>query len=602
MNSSLLKFAVRGTAAVLVVAAAIVPRAHGQTDERPVTNAFAVSGATVQTEPGKVLRNATVVVRDGIITAVGTDVTIPYDARILDGDSLFVYAGFIDGIGHIGIPEPRDEGPSQGGGRNQGRTSDENPADPSNERAGIQPERSASDFLDKDDKSIDAFRKQGIAIAHSVPHGRMLPGQGSVVSLIDDISGGVVAGDATMFMQFQGARGVYPGTPMGIMAKFRNLYRQAELNKKWESNYRDNPNGIRRPPNDAALDAFFPVIAGTQPVVMKADDILTVYRALRLRDDLGFQLVLAGVEQASEMVTDLATSNAAVLLTLKMPEEKDKGAKRGKTATPDSTGEKAAARTPYNPGFRTNSYADVEAEAANLKSRRALALAQYKETAAALEKAGVPFGFSTMDIKASDFRKNLLEMVKVGLSKEAAVAALTTNPARILGIDRAAGTIASGKMGNLVISSGDYFDEKSYVKFMLVDGRLFEYDAPEKKKGASKDSSVTGAAAVAGTWRYLTNVQGEDYVGRIEISVAAGSITGIIEGDRLPETAMISPTFDSGSLSFDFMVPEIGRSHVEADIDGDSGSGTITLPGLGAFSTTFRRTSGPDQDVSTTLE
>ena len=84
MNSSLLKFAVRGTAAVLVVAAAIVPRAHGQTDERPVTNAFAVSGATVQTEPGKVLRNATVVVRDGIITAVGTDVAIPYDARILD--------------------------------------------------------------------------------------------------------------------------------------------------------------------------------------------------------------------------------------------------------------------------------------------------------------------------------------------------------------------------------------------------------------------------------------------------------------------------------------------------------------------------------------
>ena len=60
--------------------------------------AYAITGAKVVTAPGKVLDPGTIVVRRGVIEAVGLtkDVTVPYDAEIIDGKGLVVYPGFLD--------------------------------------------------------------------------------------------------------------------------------------------------------------------------------------------------------------------------------------------------------------------------------------------------------------------------------------------------------------------------------------------------------------------------------------------------------------------------------------------------------------------------
>ncbi len=400
-------------------------------------------------------------------------------------------------------------------------------------------------------------------------------------------------------MQFEGAGRMYPRTPMGIMAKFRNLYRQAELEKTWATNYQTNPTGIQRPPNTPAHMAFFNVIDGTQPIFMHSDNALTAYRAMRLQKDLGFSLVLSGVGQASEMVQELADSGEDILLTLKLPKEPD-SKKKGDSAKKDTTDtdppKKELADTPkvFNPDLRTTSYADVEAEAANLNARRMQTYNRYVETAAALEKAGVPFGFSTTDIDAKDFRKNLIKMIEVGLSSEAALAALTTNPASILGVSKSAGTVSAGKLANLVVSSGDYFKEKSFVQYMIVDGSLHEYEPPKASKSKDDADSDEANSEAVGDWRYLTDVEGESYQGRFSVSDDNGSLSGTIEGDNLPQTSLLDIALDGSTLSFGFDIPELGTATLSGSIDDGSGSATITIPGMGSFPASLRRTSTPD--------
>lgn len=550
-----------------------------QSDVPSVTKVFAVTGATVVTAPGKTLENATVVVRNGVIESVGTNVSIPYDAKIIKGDSLFVYSGFIDGLGYIGIPEPRNAAAGQGGNQ---REPGVNPAAPSDERAGIQPQLAAENFLDNADKAIEAYRKAGIAIAHVVPRGRMLPGSGAIVALGSDVTTELLRTDVSMFMQFASARGVYPGTPMGIMAKYRNLYKQAELEKKWETNYASNPTGLQRPPFNPVHEAFFNVIDRKQPVVMLANDVLTTYRALRLQKELGFDLILAGQDQASEMIQDLAAAKVKILLSLKLPDEV-KSDKKGDDK-----------ELTYNPDLRTATSADVEKEAANLKARKMETYKKYVATAASLEDAGVSFAFSTADLDSKDFRGNLMKMIAAGLSEDGALAALTTTPAAILKIDKTTGTIEKGKMGNLVVSSGSYFKEKSFVQYAIVDGALFEFDAPAKKPKKSEKGEDTGANAFAGTWRYLVEIEGNDYGGELVLSSSGGNYSGTITGDQVPQAPIKDASMTGDALSFGFSVPEIGNLTVTMRVTGDSGSAVFDLPALGSFPASLKRTSGPN--------
>src|SRR5690606_38606469 len=132
-----------------------------ETPLRPVTRTYALTDARVVQAPGRVIEGATVVVRDGLIEAVGRDVAVPFDAEIIEADSLTIYAGFIDALGHAAVPEPPD-------------TDDERPSDPGDpprERAGVQPDRDVRALLRPDHGDAAALRNAGFAAAHVVPRG-----------------------------------------------------------------------------------------------------------------------------------------------------------------------------------------------------------------------------------------------------------------------------------------------------------------------------------------------------------------------------------------------------------------------------------------------
>jgi len=91
-------------------------------------------------------------------------------------------------------------------------------------------------------------------------------------------------------------------------------------------------------------------------------------------------------------------------------------------------------------------------------------------------KEGIVFGLTSFGLSESSFVKNLQAAIKAGLSPEAALRALTIDPARILGLDRQLGTLEPGKIANLILTRGDLFEEKTRVVKVLVDGILFNYE------------------------------------------------------------------------------------------------------------------------------
>src|SRR5690242_14406224 len=93
-------FSVMGACSLLILAA-VTPAAERSDSLRPTV--FAIKDARVVAAPGRVLPRATVVIRDGLIEAVGADVAAPADALVMDGKGLTVYPGFLDALSHWGF-------------------------------------------------------------------------------------------------------------------------------------------------------------------------------------------------------------------------------------------------------------------------------------------------------------------------------------------------------------------------------------------------------------------------------------------------------------------------------------------------------------------
>lgn len=543
------------------------------TTMQAVSQTYALTGATIVQAPGKQMEGGTVLIKDGLIISVGTNVDIPGEAQVIKVDSMFIYSGFIDGLSHTGIPKPKAEQAQQGRSRGR-RQSRSDSANPPNKDAGIQPEREVKDLLDPKESSIENLRKQGFTTAHVVPRGRMLPGTGSIVLLNGSSPDNMVYSSSTsLFGQFTTASGVYPNTLMGIMAKWRNLYRQAELAQAHESAYASNPAGMKRPAYDRVIQAFYPTINGERPVFFKAEKALEAYRALALAEDLGFSIVLTGLQQGWDLTSKLQSSNIPVFLSLDLPKEPK--------APKDKEEEKAEDMT------------ELEKETEALTKRKLEAYKQSCAQAATFAQAGIPFGLSTEGAKVKDIQSNLRNMIKHGLSEEAALAALTTHPAQILGVSNVMGTVEPGKIANLVISDKSYFAEKSNVRYVFVEGVKHEIEKPKPKKKGTGPATVKAI----GTWSYTVETPQGTAGGQIVIKGEEGNYSGTISNEMMPGEQELSDVDVAGNeLSFSFSFTDDGQTisiQVTGTIEESDMEGTMELGGFGEAPFEAQRTGDP---------
>jgi len=536
---------------------------------KPVTRTYALTNATIVTQPGEMIEGSTIVIKNGLIDAIGTNVSVPAGAKVIAADSMYVYAGFIDALSNTGVPRPKNE---DNGPRRGRRPDGVNPGDPPRELAGVTPEKQVRNDLKPDERSVEDMRKLGYTAAHVVPHGRMLPGQGSIILLAgEDGEDMLLSEGLSLFTQFEAAPGVFPATVIGVMSKFDELYRQTEQMIMHMDAYAKNPKGMDRPERDEALEAMAPVVKGEKPLFFMAPGVKDIYRVLRMQDDLGFNLVLTGVKEAWHVADQIAEANIPVIVNLELPDlPKDSKKKEGE--------EEDEA---------------MDDEMKMLQERAAERMQAFESQAATLADAGIQFGFTAMDAKTNDIHASLRRMIEHGLSEDQALAALTTTPAAMLGVSDMMGTLEEGKMGNLLVSDAPYFAEGANVRFVMIDGHLFEYEAKKATKG-----NPDATANVNGEWSYTVEVPGQTSEGTLKLIDNSGEISGTFYSTQMPSAEDIeNARLNGNELSFDAPVSMGGQRmslQFTLVITGDTFEGTVSVGEFGTFDVEGFREGDPE--------
>jgi imidazolonepropionase-like amidohydrolase len=436
---------VAALAAAFVVA---TPRAQA-----PFTTA--IRGARIVTAAGAPIASGTIVLRGGLVEAVGTDVAVPSDARVIDGAGLTVYPGLIDMGTTAGIELPRAQAPEL-------RTSEE--AERWKRENILRPQLEAAEHVRPDAASLTALASVGITTVLATPPGEVIKGRSALVNVappeedpqigaVADPRRGLVVVRAPVALHVaftERPRGDgYPASLMGVIAFVRQAFLDGQHHQASIDRYQRVKSGTLRPVFDPALDGLQPALAGRLPVAFEGQTAREILRVLKMAAEFKLDAIVTGGREADQVVADLKARNARVILSLNYPS-------RPRTLAPDAD------------------------EAVRALRERASA----PKTAAALEKAGILFAFESNGLRESkDFVKNAARAVKDGLAPDAAVRALTINAARIAGAADRLGSLEKGKIANVLVTEGDLFDEKMKVKHAFVDGRavnIEEAPAPQR--------------------------------------------------------------------------------------------------------------------------
>ena len=297
--------------------------AFGLHENTPRVHAF--TGASVVVAPGTTLEGGTVIIRDGIIEAVGEAAAIPADARVWALEGRTIYAGFIDAMTEVGLPEGMTS-PSAGrvGAAQASAPGRANSDGARYWNAHVRPENDVAASLVLGNGTTEELRELGFATALSVPRRGVLRGQSALLSLADSTEPRqiIVSPRVALHAGYEtgGARGDgpsvesdYPSSLMGVIALLRQSFYDAQWYEAALAYYADEP-AMERPAANLSLEAMLPVINAEQPLFYHADDELDYQRALNIQDEFDLDVVLVGNGYEYRMRELLAASEAGIVI------------------------------------------------------------------------------------------------------------------------------------------------------------------------------------------------------------------------------------------------------------------------------------------------
>lgn len=440
---------------------------------RPFGEAHAIVGARIEIGDGRVIEKGTILIRNGLIEAVGADLKIPPDAEVLKGDGLIAFPGFIDGWTSKGLKLP-DWKPDQDVPPDTG--AEASPAMREANRKWIRPELRAFEYLTLTETDAAPLRKAGFTAILIAPSGGLINGTATLVGLSGHPKReSVLKPDAIACLAcklpggsgFFGGSPGYPATPLGVFSHLR----QTMLDAKWQATLIDasKAGSASRPPSDDTLAAIGSILSAEKPVLMEAETENEVIRSVHFADEWRLKPILCGGQEAWKHASVLSQKQVPVILSLKLPDEPKLPGEKPKDEKPKEPG---AATKPDDKKVPEDPDADLPLAARKEKKRL---WDEKLANAKVLEKAGVPIAFTTRGTKdTSEFWTNLRRIVKEGFPRAAALKALTIQPATLFGLERQLGTVEVGKIANLTIMSADFTDEKAKAKYIFVDGRKFD--------------------------------------------------------------------------------------------------------------------------------
>jgi hypothetical protein len=557
--------------AVLLCAVLWTTRAGAQRS-RPGggVDVYAITNARIVTVSGPTIERGTVVIRDGLIAAVGAGVNTPPDARTIDGTGLTVYPGLIDASTALGIPRPTPTPGAGTGGQGGfaglfGQTLPSATSPNSTQLPGLQPEILAADIIRPGGPEIEAARNTGITTAQTAPRGNVFLGQSAVINLAGDSPQQmIVRSPVALYVGLNPiGGGQYPGSLMGVFSSVRQMLLDARRFREANEIYERNPRGLRRPEQDKSLQALLPVLARQVPIVMQADREREIERALDLAQEFNLQLVINGGQEADRLAARLKASGVPVLLSLNFPR-------------------RAAAASP-------------EADPEPLRVLRERVEAP--KTAGRLAAAGVRFAFQSGGMTTmSDFLANAARAVDSGLSRDDAVRAMTLRPAEILGVSNQLGSIEVGKIANLTVTRGDLLARDRRVAHVFIDGR------PVELRPAATATAAGGASA-SGTWTLNINLAGsanerQEFNATLSLQQQGERLSGSLQG-QLGSGSIASGTVNGADLSFTVPITLPAPASQTTDaifngtIAGGEMRGTVQVVGRGSGTFTGTRAGVP---------
>jgi imidazolonepropionase-like amidohydrolase len=391
---------------------------------------IAITNAIVHVGNGQVLNNATIVITNGKIAAVGTNVTIPPGAQQVNANGKHVYPGLIAPVSNLGLIEI-----------NSVRATNDQ-----QEIGDMNPNVRALAAYNTDSKVINTLRSNGILLANIVPSGTFVAGQSSVVQLdawnLEDaaykIDGGLHLYMPSLLARARGSRGGGAGGPqqpetdpvkegLDKINDFKMFLKEAKA-------YYD----LGTPSTtNLKFESVKDLFTKKKKLYVHANTVKQMLVALDFVKEFGMDMVIVGGSDSWQIADLLKANNVAVILD--QP--------HSLPTLPDD---------------------DVD---------------QPYKTAAALQKAGVMFSISDNDgsTRGRNLAFNAGTASAYGLTKEQALQAITLNAANILGVADKTGSIEVGKDANIIISKGDILDMRSsQVTDAFIQGR--KIDLTDKQK------------------------------------------------------------------------------------------------------------------------
>jgi imidazolonepropionase-like amidohydrolase len=527
--------------------------------QRSAIDTYAITGARIVTVSGAEIPRGTIVIRGGLIAAVGANVVAPSDARLIDGTGLSVYPGLIDANTNLGMPvSTQPARPATGGGGVAALLAAQQQATPavsspnSSQPVGLQPEILASDVVRPGGEQIEAARNAGLTAVLTAPREGIFMGQSAVINLAGETPQQmIVRSPVALHVGFTPLRtGTYPGSLLGVFAAIRQMMLDAARYREANAVYERSPRGVRRPDQDKSLAALAPVLARQMPVVMYADRQREIERALDLAAEFNLRLVIAGGAESWRVAERLAAAKVPVLLSLNYPR-------------------RTTAETP-----------EADPDPVRVLRERVDA----PKTAGRLAAAGVRFAFQSGGISnMNDYLGNVSKSLENGLARDEAVRALTLRAAEILGVADQLGTIEVGKIANLTVTRGDLFARDRRITHVFIDGRpvdLKPVPAPSATGGGQ------GRSLAAGTWTLRVQLEGQPERSlTLTLQQETERLSGSIQGDF--GSAQIANASVGAAGDIRFTVPiTTGTQTTEATftgtISGNEMRGAVSTVGSGA--------------------
>jgi imidazolonepropionase-like amidohydrolase len=364
------------------------------------------------------LEDATVVLANGKIAAVGVQVAVPPGARVIDGHGKTVTPGFIDARAAVGVVEIDQEAQT----------------DETDVRGTFAPGLRMIDGYNPRSALVPIARAGGVTSVVVAPSQGLLEGQSAFVDLAGDTVDDAVVRPAIA----QNARvdediaQSSAGTRGGMWMMLREALEDARFYGAHRAQY--DANGARHLSlRRVELEALQPVIRGEQPLVLEAHRASDIEAALRLGQEFKLRLVLQGASEGWMIAGAIARAKVPVIVD---PME------------------------------------NLPALFDRLHART--------DNAALLSAAGVKVVISTFSAhQARLLWQHAGNAVRLGMDHDAAIRAITETPAEVFGV-QGYGKIEPGAVANVVVWSGDPLETSTTAEHVFVRGKEQSFETRQR--------------------------------------------------------------------------------------------------------------------------